>query len=77
MKAFLMAFVTATVLVYLRTCFRLAETALGLDSYLFRNEHYFAALEFVPIIVAVFLFNVWHPGRCVGRRNGGVGRSNV
>lgn len=65
MKTFLLAFVVATLLVYLRTCFRLAETALGLDSYLFRNEHYFAALEFTPIVVAVFLFNVWHPGRCL------------
>ena len=68
MKLFLAAFVVATVLVYLRTCFRLAETALGLDSFLFRNEHYFLALEFVPVVVAVFLFNAWHPGRCLGKR---------
>ena len=65
MKLFLFALVTATLLVYLRTCFRLSETALGLDSFLFRNEHYFAALEFVPIVVAVLLFAVFHPGRCL------------
>ena len=62
-----MAFVVSTVAVYLRTCFRLAETAGGVRSELFSNEDYFTALEFVPILVASLLFNAWHPGRCLGR----------
>jgi hypothetical protein len=76
MKLFLMVLVAATLLVYLRTCFRLAETALGLDSFLFRNEHYFAALEFVPIAVAVVLFNFRHPGQCL-RKDIEVVRSDI
>ena len=62
-KAFLAAFGAATLLVYLRTCFRLCETALGVDSYLFTTEKYFAGLEFVPILLAAWLFNAFHPGR--------------
>lgn len=63
MKSFLIAFVAATLLVYMRTCFRLSETALGVTSYLFTNEKYFAGLEFVPIIMSFLLFNAFHPGR--------------
>jgi hypothetical protein len=64
-RAFLVAFITATLLVYLRTCFRLTEVAQGVKAYLFTHEDFFAGLEFAPISVAMLLFNVWHPGRCV------------
>jgi hypothetical protein len=69
-RAFLVAFVIATLLVYLRTCFRLAETAQGVKKYLFTHEAYFAGLEFAPISVAVILFMGWHPGRCLRRERG-------
>jgi len=62
------AFAVVTLLVYLRTTFRLAETAEGLYGKLQTNEVYFACLEFAPIALAVLLFAVWHPGRCVGSR---------
>ncbi|KAH7152052.1 RTA1 like protein-domain-containing protein [Dactylonectria estremocensis] len=65
---FAIAFAVATLLIYLRTCFRLAETAQGLGGALSSNEIYFACLEFAPVAGAVLLFAVWHPGRCVGRR---------
>ncbi len=67
-KVFLVAFVLATVLVYLRTCFRLAEVAQGVKAYLFTHENYFACLEFAPIAGAMLLFNFWHPGRCLKKR---------
>lgn len=63
--AFLFSFVTASILIYLRILFRLAETAEGLYGFLMTHEVFFGCLEFVPVIVAVFLFNVWHPGRCL------------
>lgn len=63
MKAFIIAFVAATMLVYLRTCFRLAEVAQGVKAYLFTHEDYFAGLEFAPIAGAMLLFNAFHPGR--------------
>lgn len=62
------AFGVVTVLIYLRTCFRLAETAEGLGGRLSTHEAYFACLEFAPVAAAVLVFAVWFPGRCVGRR---------
>jgi hypothetical protein len=68
LTVFIAAFSAATLLVYLRTCFRLAETAEGLGGSLSTREVYFGTLEFAPVVVAVLLFASWHPGRCVGRR---------
>lgn len=65
---FVVAFAIATLFVYLRTCFRLAETAEGLGGKLQTEEVYFGVLEFAPVVVAVALFAGWHPGRCVGNR---------
>ncbi|KAI9794006.1 MAG: hypothetical protein M1816_006631 [Peltula sp. TS41687] len=59
------ALLVATCLIYLRTCFRLAETAEGLGGTLSTHEVFFGCLEFAPVVVAVFLFNWWHPGKWV------------
>lgn len=67
-RSFIIALVVATLAIYLRTCFRLAETAEGVMGYLSTHEIFFGCLEFAPVVVAVFLFNVWHPGRCIPRR---------
>jgi hypothetical protein len=64
---FYVAFFLAVVLVYLRVCFRLAETAKGLYGALNTHEVYFGTLEFAPVIVAVGVVAMWHPGRCVPR----------
>ena len=60
---FLVALIVATLAVYLRTCFRLAETAEGLMQDLSTHEVFFGCLEFLPILVAVYIFTYWHPGR--------------
>lgn len=62
-KGFLVALIIATLAVYLRTVFRLAETAEGLMGRLSTHEVFFGCLEFLPIVVAVFIFTYWHPGR--------------
>ncbi len=62
-RSFLIVLVIATLAVYVRTCFRLAETAEGLMQSLSTHEAYFGSLEFAPIIVAVYAFTYWHPGR--------------
>lgn len=71
LTAFVAAFSAATLLIYLRTCFRLAETAEGLGGDLSTKEVYFGVLEFAPVVIAVALLTVWHPGRCVGSRISG------
>ncbi|KAI8304298.1 hypothetical protein K4K59_012821 [Colletotrichum sp. SAR11_240] len=74
LTVFVAAFSAATLLVYLRTCFRLAETAEGLGGHLYSNEVYFGVLEFAPVALAVILFAIWHPGRCVAKKvSGGLG----
>ncbi|ETS78857.1 hypothetical protein PFICI_08710 [Pestalotiopsis fici W106-1] len=65
---FYLVLLVATVLIYLRTCFRLAETAEGLGGSLYTNEVLFACLEFAPVALTTLLFSVWHPGRCVGKK---------
>ena len=62
-RSFLIALIVATLAVYLRTCFRLAETAEGLMQNLSTHEAFFGCLEFLPIVVAVYTFTYWHPGR--------------
>ncbi|KAH7112519.1 RTA1 like protein-domain-containing protein, partial [Dendryphion nanum] len=62
-KAWHIAFAVAVLLMYLRVCFRLAETSEGLYGKLNTNEVYFGVLEFMPVVLAVWLLAVWHPGR--------------
>lgn len=65
---FFVALWIASALVAIRTCFRLAETAEGIYGELVNNEHYFIALEFVPITLAVLILAIWHPGRYLPNR---------
>lgn len=66
LDTFAVVFAAVTILVYLRTVFRLAETAQGLNGSIQSNETYFACLEFAPVAAAVLLFAGWNPGRCLG-----------
>lgn len=66
-KIFYISFMVSVVLLYLRVCFRLAETAEGLYGKLNTNEVYFGCLEFAPVVIAVWLLGIWHPGRCIPR----------
>jgi ABC-type uncharacterized transport system permease subunit len=45
-------------LVYTRTVFRLVESAIGVESAAMRSQPLFAALETVPIMVAVLLWTL-------------------
>lgn len=73
-KAFYASFAVAVLLFYLRVCFRLSETSEGLLGKLNTNEEYFGTLEFMPVVLAVWLLAAWHPGRCVPRAaSGGTG----
>lgn len=66
-KNFYAAFCLSVILFYIRVCFRLAETAEGLYGHLNTNEVFFGTLEFMPVILAVWLLAAWHPGRCIPR----------
>lgn len=60
-------------LVILRTIFRLIESAQGVYGYLSSHEAFFGSLEYAPIVVAVTILSLWHPGRIFrGRIDEGV-----
>ncbi len=67
MMRYTAAVVVSSLLVYLRTCFRLAETAQGVGGFASSHEAFFGALEFAPVVLAVGILGWWHPGRLVGR----------
>ncbi|KAL9115179.1 MAG: hypothetical protein Q9227_000973 [Pyrenula ochraceoflavens] len=69
---FICALVSASLLVYLRTAFRLAETAEGLNGFLTTHEVFFGCLEFAPVVVAVWIFAAFHPGKWIPQFNEGA-----
>jgi hypothetical protein len=66
---FIAALAGSSLLIYLRTSFRLAETSQGVFGYLSTHEVFFGVLEFAPVIVAVWILAVWHPARSLPQRN--------
>lgn len=70
-RQFVISLTIASLLVFLRILFRLAETAQGVYGYLMVHEAFFGALEFAPIIVAVWILAIWHPGRCFSTQRSG------
>jgi hypothetical protein len=72
-RTFIVMLTIASLLVFLRLLFRLAETAQGVFGYLMQHEPFFGALEFAPIILAVWILAIWHPGRWLltGSSSGG------
>ena len=67
---FILALLLSSLLIYLRTIFRLAETGEGVYGYLSTHEAYFGALEFAPVVLAVGILGGWHPGIWIGRAQG-------
>ena len=60
---FILVLSIASILVFLRTLFRLIETSEGIYGKLSTHEAYFGGLEFAPMVVAIWLLAIWHPGR--------------
>ncbi|KAF3920450.1 hypothetical protein ABW20_dc0105213 [Dactylellina cionopaga] len=63
-KYFLFALGGATVFIYIRCVYRVAELTDGWGGRLMVNETYFLTLEGLMVILAVLLLNVFHPGIC-------------
>lgn len=58
----MLALVTTSILIELRTIFRLVETAQGVFGYLSSHEVFFGCLEYLPVVLAVTTWNLLHPG---------------
>ncbi|KAF2144367.1 uncharacterized protein K452DRAFT_222702 [Aplosporella prunicola CBS 121167] len=67
-KAFLFALAAATVLIFVRCCFRVAELNEGFNGELANDEVIFMILEGPMIILACACLTVFHPGISFGGR---------
>ncbi|KAF3931425.1 hypothetical protein ABW19_dt0202265 [Dactylella cylindrospora] len=63
-KGFLIALGVATLFIYIRCVYRVAEMAEGWGEGLMANETYFLVLEGLMVVLAVLVLNVFHPGIC-------------
>jgi hypothetical protein len=60
---FIVILLISSILIFARTLFRMAETSEGVFGHLSTHEAFFGGLEFAPMVIAVFLLEIWHPGR--------------
>lgn len=52
----------STLCIFIRTCYRLAELSMGLDSDLANDEVAFLVLEGATVAIAVIALSIFHPG---------------
>ena len=64
-RTWIVGLVVASLLVYLRTIFRMAETSQGVGGYASSHEVFFGVLEFMPIVLAVGILGFVVPGTVV------------
>ena len=55
----------AVALITVRIIFRLAEFAAGRDGPIAHTESYFYVFDALPMLTAIAMFNVYHPGRAL------------
>ncbi|OOQ82802.1 putative RTA1 domain protein [Penicillium brasilianum] len=65
-KWFLISLLVATIVIFIRSVFRVAELRGGFQSKLADNEIAFMILEGAMILVATICLTVFHPGFCLG-----------
>jgi hypothetical protein len=58
----LVAMVFSVVCIYVRSIYRTIELSEGWSGYLITTERYFIALDGAMMVLAVVVFNVFHPG---------------
>ena len=63
-KGFLVALSLATLCIFTRCVYRVAELSEGWTGHLIRTQKYFIGLEGAVIVVAVLSLNAFHPGLC-------------
>lgn len=69
-KGFLTALSLATLLIFTRCVFRVAELSHGWHGRLIQKQNYFIGLESAIVCVAVLLLNLFHPSFCFGESGG-------
>lgn len=69
----------ASLLIMIRSIFRVAEYVMGSDGVLLSKEFYLYIFDATLMFLVMFLFNVWHPKEIISRRKetGAAGEQNV
>jgi len=63
-RAFLFALSLATLCIFIRSVYRVAELGEGWEGALIKNQSLFIGLEGAMVVVAVLSLNFFHPGIC-------------
>ncbi len=63
-KGFLVALSFATLCIFTRCVYRVAELSEGWGGHLIKTQRYFVGLEGVVVLAAVLSLNIFHPGLC-------------
>ncbi|KAF2197993.1 putative RTA1 domain protein [Delitschia confertaspora ATCC 74209] len=63
-KGFLFALAFATLCIFTRSVYRVAELSEGWDGHLIKTQRYFIGLEGAIVGAAVLALNAFHPGLC-------------
>ena len=63
-KSFVVALAFATLCIFIRSVYRVAELSEGWEGALIKNQYTFIGLEGAMVIVAVLALNIFHPGFC-------------
>lgn len=66
-KTFLCSLALATVCIFIRSVFRVAELSGGFKGHLANNQISFMILDGVMVIIGSFAITIMHPGRAFGR----------
>ncbi|TAQ86220.1 hypothetical protein B7494_g5458 [Chlorociboria aeruginascens] len=72
-KAFLGALSLATICIFWRSVYRVAELGEGWTGNLIRKQNLFIGFEGVMVIVACFALNAFHPALCFSEAMAGMG----
>ena len=67
----IIALFTASILIFIRSVFRVVEYVQGEDGYIFRHEIYLYIFDAALMLAVVLLFNVIHPSEITAYINGG------
>ena len=72
-KGFLGALSLATITIFWRSVYRVAELAEGWTGELIKKQNLFIAFEGVMVVVAVLALNVFHPAFCFANKANTIG----
>jgi len=65
-KAFIFALTFATLCIFTRSVYRVAELSEGWEGHLIKTQKYFIGLEGAIVAAGVLALNAFHPGFCFG-----------